>query len=472
MDRNLQIVPGMAKTWTISPDGIVYTFKLRDAKWSDGQPVKAADFVFAWQRATDPATAAEYAYQMAYLKNANEITAGTAAPDTLGVKAIDDKTLEVTLASPCAYFINLTGFPTYFPLREDVVSKDPTGWSTSAATFVSNGPYKLQDWTHDASITMVKNDNYWNASTVLPKELKFVLMSNANTILASFKTGEIQYADIVPPEEIPALKADGSLNIAPMLGIRYFNFNNEKAPFTDVRVRQAITLAIDRNYIAETVLQDGSLPAGAMVPPSIPDAAAGSDFRTIGKDYYSTAAADYDANVAKAKQLLADAGFPDGKGFPTIAYLTNDAGPNVPIAEAVQQQLKDKLGITMNIEVQEWSVFQQNRIDGNYEVCRGGWVGDYVHPMTFLDMFLSGSSLNDPHFKSTDYDNLIMNAKKETNLTKQFDMMHQAESLLIGQNYACAPITYYTEPQIISSKLKGMIHSPLGFKYFMWSTIE
>lgn len=472
VNKKLQVVPGMAKDWKISEDGLVYTFNLRDAKWSDGQPVKAQDFVFSWRRATNQDTAAEYSYQMYYLKNAAKINAGELGVDQLGVKAIDDKTLEVTLEAACSYFLNLTGFPTYFPLREDVVSKNPEGWSTSAATFVSNGPYTLTEWAHDSFISMKKNENYWNKNAILPNELKFVLLNDANTILSSFKTGEIFYSDIIAPEMIPTLKAEGSLSIAPMLGVRYVNFNNKKEPFSNLKVREALSLAIDRNYITEKVLQDGSLPAGAVVPPSIPDAKAGSDYRKVGKDYFSTAQSDYEANVAKAKQLLADAGYPDGNGFPTFSYMTNDSGPNVPIAEAIQQMYKENLGLNMQIDVQEWGVFQESRKNGEYDVCRGGWLGDYVHPMTFLDLFITTSDLNDPDFENSQYDSLIDQAKKENKLDKQFDLMHQAENILIKDNQAIAPITYYTEPQIVSSKLKGFVHSPLGFKYFMWSTLE
>jgi oligopeptide transport system substrate-binding protein len=471
LDKNGVVQPGMAKSYKMSEDGTVFTFTLRDAKWSDGEPVKAQDFVYSWKRALDPEVGAEYSYQLYYIKNGEAINSGGMNPEKLGVKAINDKTLEVTLESPTAYFLELTTFPTLFPLRQDIVDGNKEDWATKPETYVGNGPFVLKEWSHDSEIIMEKNENYYAANTIKPSSIRFALMGDDNAVLASFKNGELMFADSVPPAEIPKLKEEGSLRIDPQLGTYFYCFNTKKAPFDDARVRKAFSLAIDRQYIVENVTKGNQIPAGAYVPSGIPDIKSDPDFRKAGKDYYDPMSAAYEKNVTEAKKLLADAGYPNGNGFPQVELMYNTEGSHLPIAEAVQEMWKKNLGVTVKLTGQEWKVFQQTRTDGNFQIARHGWLGDYVDPMTFLDMWTSNSGQNDARWKNTEFDKQVAIAKSSGKREERIKAMHQAEDLLM-EDAAVAPVYYYTDLYLISENLKGFYSSPLGFKYFMYCTVE
>ncbi len=469
LDKTGKVIPGMAKDWKMSDDGTKFTFNLRDAKWTDGKPVTANDFGFSWRRAVDPKTAAEYAYQLYYIKNGQAINEGTAKLEDMGVKAINDKTLEVTLQSPCSYFLEITSFPTLFPLRQDVVEKNPDGWATNPETYVSNGPFKLKTWNHDAELIFERNENYYDKKTIKPKSIRFALIADDNATLAAFRNDEVMLADSMPTEEIPALKKDGSLKIEPQLGTYFYVFNTTKAPFDNVKVRKAFALAIDRRYIVDKIAQGDQIPAGAFVPPAIGDVNASPDFRTTGKNYYDPEA--YDKNVVEAKKLMEEAGYKDGQGFPQVEFMYNTEGGHKAIAEAVQEMWKKDLGVTVKLTGQEWKVFQQTRTDGNFMIARHGWLGDYVDPMTFLDMWTSNSGQNDAKWKNADFDNYIKIGKTESDRAKRMDAMHKAEDLFMN-DYAVAPIYYYTDLFLIKDYLKGFYGSPLGFKYLMYATID
>ena len=372
LDSTGKVVPGMAKSWKMSEDGTKFTFTLRDAKWSDGVPVKAQDFVYSWRRAVDPKVASEYSYQLFYVKNGAAIFGEGAKLEDLGVKAIDDKTLEVTLEAATAYFLEITSFPTLFPLREDIVSKDEA-WATKPETYVTNGPFKLKSWEHNSELIFEKNADYYDAKTIKPSSIRFVLIVEDNALLAAFKNDEVMLADSMPTEEIPALKEEGVLKIDPQLGTYFLCFNVTKAPFDDVRVRKALSLAIDRQYIVDKITQGNQIPAGAFVPGGVPDVEASPDFRATGKDYWDPTAAGNEKNVAEAKKLLAEAGYPDGKGFPQVEYVYNTEGGHKAIAEAMQERWKKILGITVKLAGSEWAVFQQTRTDGNFQIARHGW---------------------------------------------------------------------------------------------------
>lgn len=471
LDKNGKVVEGMAKSYKASDDGKKFTFKLRDAKWTDGQPVKAQDFVYSWRRAVDPKTASEYAYQLYYIKNGQAINEGKAKLEDLGVIAVDDKTLEVTLEAPTAYFLEITSFPTLFPLREDIVSKDPTGWATKPETYVSNGPFKLKSWEHDAELVFEKNADYYDAKKILPSAVKFMLIVEDNSVLAAFKNDEVIFADSMPSEEIPALKKEGVLKIDPQLGTYFYCFNTTKKPFDNVNVRKALSLSIDRQYIVDKIAQGNQIPAGAFVPGGVPDVNPSPDFRATGKDYYDPSAAGLEKNIAEAKKLLADAGYTDISTFPQIELAYNTEGGHKAIAEAVQEMWKKNLGISVKLTGQEWKVFQQTRKDGNFDVCRHGWLGDYVDPMTFLDMWTSNSGQNDAKYKNAEFDKQIAIGKSSSDRKVRMQAMHKAEDMLMG-DMAIMPIYFYSDLYLINPSLKGFYGSPLGFKYFMYSYID
>jgi len=471
-DKDSKIVAGTAEKWEVSADGTVYTFHIRkDAKWSDGKDVTAKDFVYSWRRSVDPKTAADYAYYLYFVKNGEAINAGEAALDTLGVKAIDDKTLEVTLESAIPFFTEIVAFPTLVPLREDIVSADSQKWSLDAKTYIGNGPYVLTSWEHDSKLTFEKNDNYWGKSTITAPKLEWLLMSDENAILGAFKNGQVSLARAIPTEEFAAEKAAGTLQILPQLGTYYLDLLNTKAPFDNAKVRRAVALAIDRNYIVEKVTKGGQLPASGYVPYGIADVSLSPDFRTTGGDFYSVKPEDLEKNIVEAKKLLAEAGYPDGKGFPKVTFGINTGGNHQPIAEAVQQMLKKNLGINAEIQAQEWNVFQQSRKDGVFNMNRNGWIGDYMDASTFLDMFTSTNGQNNSKYNNPAYDAAIKAARTETDATKRIQLFHGAEKLLMD-DMGIVPIYFYTDPMEISKDLQGYVVTPLGFIYLQWASFK
>lgn len=465
-DENEKAIPGMAESWEVSEDGLTYTFKLRDAKWSDGEPVKAQDFEFAWKRALDPTTAAEYAYQMYYLKGGEAFNSGEATVDEVGVKAIDDKTLEVVLESPTPYFLELTAFPTYFPVRKDIVEADPEGWALNMETYISNGPFKAVEWSHNDVLKVVKNENYYDADSIQLDGIDFYMIVEESTGMSAYESGEIDYLEHIPTDQIPTLQeSHEDFEIQPYLGTYFYVFNTTKEPVNDPKVRKALTLAIDRQAIVDVVTKGGQKPASGFVPPGM-TLSDGSDFREKGGDYGIPAT----ANVEEAKKLLAEAGYPDGQGFPTIEVMYNTLEAHKAIAEAIQEMWKQNLGINVELRNEEWKVFQETRNQGDFIIARHGWIGDYVDPMTFLDMWLSNSGNNDADWFNDEYDKLIADSKKAEGADRDA-LMLQAEKLMMDANITM-PIYYYTKPTLLKSYVKGVHFSPLGFVFYHNATIE
>nr|WP_184307630.1 peptide ABC transporter substrate-binding protein [Anaerosolibacter carboniphilus] len=467
LDKNEKAIPGMAEKYEVSEDGTKYTFHLRDALWSDGQPVKAQDFEYAWKRALDPALASEYAFQLYYLKNGKQFNEGQANADAVGVKAVDDKTLEVTLEAPTPYFLELTAFFTLFPVRKDMVEKDPENWARNPETAVSNGPFKMTEYKMGESIVIEKNDNYYGKDRVKLDRVDMAMIVEASTALTAYEAGDIDLIDDIPNQEIERLKANDPNFVAlPYLANYYYIFRLDKKPVDDVRVRKALTLAIDRKAIVENILKAGQKPATGFVPPGLFDAN-GKDFRETNGDFGIDPNA---ANIEEAKKLLAEAGFPDGKGFPEIELLYNTSESHKAIAEAIQEMWKKNLGINVSLANQEWAVFQTTLTEGNFVLGKGNWFGDYGDPMTFLDLWTSYSGKNTTGWKSPEYDKFIEEAKTTTG-QERFGKMYDAEKLLMD-NYIVMPIYYYTDTMLIKEYVKGWKKSILGYLYFDEVTIE
>ncbi|CAH2214714.1 peptide ABC transporter substrate-binding protein [Tepidibacter aestuarii] len=468
LDENNKPIPGMAESYDVSDDNLTYTFHLRDANWSDGQKVTAQDFEYAWKRALDPKTAAEYAYQLYYIQNGNEFNANKASIDDVAVKALDEKTLEVTLIAPTPYFLELTAFPTYFPVRKDIVEKNPEAWPITPENVPFNGPFKMTKWERNNVVEIVKNDNYYDADRVKLDGVEFTMITEATTAFQAFESGEIDGADEVPEPQIPQLREnnDPSFKIHPYIGIYYYALNVTKEPTNDPKVREALSLAIDRNLITTVVVKAGQKPAKTFVPEGMkgPD---GKDFTENAKDYGITP----EAQVEKAQKLLAEAGYPNGEGFPetTVYYNTNEN--HKAIAEAVQEMWKKNLNINVNLQNQEWKVFQETRTQGNFQIARDGWIGDYLEPMTFLDMFISTSGNNHPQWKNPEFDKLITDIKKTQDLDQRYKMLHQAEDMVMDENIVI-PIYYYTNPELLKENIKGVTVSPFGQVYFDSANIE
>jgi oligopeptide transport system substrate-binding protein len=448
--------PGAALKWTISPDGLTYTFFLRhNAKWSNGDPVTAHDFEYAWKRLLNPKTGSSYASTLYYLKNGEEYNTGKITDsDAVGVKAKDNLTLIVTLKAPCSYFLTLTVQPSLYPLNRKVVEVNPK-WDSDPKTYVGNGPFKLVNWVHQEKLEFVPNPNYWNRTKIKLKKLICYTIEEQSTGLTMFESGKLDLLDELPRQEIPRLKNEGKIRFSPSIGTYYYLINTKKEPFKDVRVRKALALAINRGQIIKYVTKAGEKPSLGFVPYGVPDATDAKEFRTAGGNYFK------DADLAKAKKLLAEAGYADLKKFPAIQILYNTSETNKQIAEVIQEMWSKELGINITLTNQEWKVYLESRKRGDFQIARASWMGDYVDPMTFLDVWTSENGNNYSGWSNAHYDKLIDQAKVTTNAKTRLKLLHEAEKLLM-EEMPIIPIYYYTRPYLFSKWARGVRYSAVG----------
>ena len=485
IDENNEVIPGQAESYTVSDDGLVWTFTMRDGlKWSDGSDLTAKDFEYSFKRLAAPDTAAPYAETVVgmidgYADATGNPDAGgnmTTEPDfdALNVVASEDgKTLTVTLSYPCAYFDKLAAFAAMSPVQQATVEANGDAWCTEPDTYICNGPYYISDWVPSERLVLTKNPNYvggWDSSKIVSDTITLLLLEDSSASYDAYNSGEAQLVKDVPTDEIPSLtKAEdgGDFYVDTILGTYYLSLNDQKEPFNDVNVRKALSLAIDRDYVANTIMQGTYTPAYNLVGPGIVDEnGMFYDNANGGKTYISE---DYEANLEAAKQALADAGYPNGEGFPVIEYSTNDAGYHTPVAEYLQQAWGE-LGITVNINKVEWASFTPMRRAGDYDASRNGWVMDYNDPSNMLELFTTGNGNNDGKYSSADFDAAI-EASKVADKSVHFQKLHEAEDILMN-DYACMPIAYYNDYWLQSSSLKGTWHSPYGYWYLQYGYIE
>ena len=483
INENNEVVGGQAESWETSEDGLTWTFTMRDGlKWSDGTDLNAKDFEYSFKRMVDPNTAAPYAETCLGMIDGFEEAAGfpdadgnpTAEPnpDALNVKASDDgKTLTIVLSYPCSYFDKMAAFATMSPVQKATVEANGDSWCTSPDTFVSNGPYMITDWTPSERIVLTKNPNYvggWDSSKIVSDTITLLLLEDSSASYAAYNSGEAVLVKDVPTDEIPSLtKAEdgGDFYVDTILGTYYVSLNLQRDAFKDAKVRKALSLAIDRDYVANTIMQGTYSAADSIVGPGIVDES--GYFHDNGNAPYISA--DYEANLAEAKKLLEEAGYPNGEGYPTIEYSTNDAGYHVPLAEYLQQAWGD-LGITLTINKMEWSSFTPARRAGEYDVARNGWVMDYNDPSNMLDLFCSGNGNNDGKYANPDFDAAI-DASRVADSAEHFAQLHKAEDILM-EDMGCLPIAYYNDYWLQSPTLKGTWHSPYGYWYLQYGYIE
>lgn len=464
-DKDGKLAPGVAEKWTVSPDGKVYTFTLRaNAKWSNGEPVTAQDFEYTWKKTLDPAFASKYAQQLYFIAGAEAYNTGKGPADKVGVKAVNEKTLEVTLADPCPFFPSVLVHHAYYPVNKKVDESNPK-WASDPKTIIGNGPYMMKSWTHQSKIETVKNPNYWDAANVKMEQVDYLLTDNNSTALSMFDSSQADLViDGLPPADIKRLLKEGKLATKPYIANGYYCFNVQKAPFDNAKVRKAFSMAIDREAIVKN-LDNGYVAAGGFVPNGIPDAEPGSDFRKSGGNMVK-----FDA--AEAKKLLAEAGFPDGKGLPpvTLIYNTNDI--HKAIAEMIQEMWRKNLGVEVKLENQEWKVFLNNRQKGNYQVARHGWVGDYEDPLTFLGLFQSESGNNDAQYKNADYDKMLTQSYTLQDPKARMKLFHDMEQKMVLEDSFVAPL--YFSPQYFLAKpyVKGITNVAVGLSYFKYAYIE
>lgn len=469
VDENGQLVPGQAESWETSEDGLTWTFHLRDGlKWSDGSDLTANDFVYSWKRVCDPMVAAPYAETvLSMVEGYDKAIEGDL--DALQVVAQDDNTLVVTLNAPCSYFGSLAAFATLSPVQEATVTANGDAWATSAATYISNGPFYVSEWVPGSYIMMSKNPYYWNADAIKLDGIKWNLIEDSNAAYSAYQTGEVLMIKDVPTEEIPSLKDNADFHVDPIIGTYYISMNLERDAFKDARVRKALSLAIDRDYVANTLMQGTYSPADNFMGPGWIDMD-GKQFKDNangGQSYIDVN--NYEADLEEAKQLLADAGYPDGEGFPTISYTTNDAGYHKVVAEYVQQAWA-QLGIDLQVDIVEWASFTPMRRNGDFDVARNGWVGDYTDPSNMLELFYSTNGNNDGKFNNADFDAAIDLSRTALDSAERSKALHTAEDILMEET-GCIPIAYYNDFWLQSEKITGSWHSPNGFWYFMYADI-
>ena len=467
-DKN-EAEPAAAESYEVSDDGLVYTFKLREnGKWSDGEPVTANDFYYAWMRGMDKATAAEYCYQFFYIKNAEKYYTGEVSADEVGLKVLDDYTLEVTLEAPTAYFTQLLAHQTYSPVREDIVSANPDTWATSPETYIGNGAFKLVQWDMKDQLVFEKNENYWDSDNIKLEKLTFKLVTDETTAYSELKAGNFDVVNSVPSNEIEPGKEEGLVQIIPKLGTYFFvinvgkqdNLNDDvKKALNNKLVRQAMCLAIDRQEIIDNVGKADQVASYSFVPLGI-SSTDGGEFSD--KEYYDPQ--DMESNIEKAKELLKEAGYENGEGLPTLELMYNSEGGHKDVCQIVQQNLAE-IGINVELTNQEWAVFLSTRQNGEYQIARHGWIGDYSDPMTFLDMWVTDGGNNDSGFSNSEYDALIAEAKVETDLEKREELLRKAEDILM-EEAPIIPVYFYTTVMAWNDDVEGILVTSLGKVYF------
>lgn len=469
VDQDGKLIPGQAESYETSEDGLTWTFHLRDGlKWSDGSDLTANDFVYSWKRVCDPMVAAPYAETvLGMVAGYEDAIAGNL--DALQVAAPDDKTFVVTLGNPCPYFGSLAAFATLSPVQQATIEANGDGWATAVETYISNGPFYVSEWVPGSHILMSKNPNYWNADAIKLDGIKWNLIEDANASYSAYQTGEVLFIKDVPTEEIPSLTGTPEFNVDPIIGTYYISVNLNREPFTDVNVRRALSLAIDREYVANTLMQGTYSPASNFMGPGWIDTDGKQfvDNANGGKPYIDTA--NFEANLEEAKQILADAGYPNGEGLPAITYSTNDSAYHKVVAEYLQQAWAE-IGVDLQVEIVEWASFTPMRRNGDFDSSRNGWVGDYSDPSNMLELLYTTNGNNDGKFSNAEFDAAIELSRTTLDAAERSEALHTAEDILMDQ-VGCIPLAYYNDFWLQSEKITGSWHSPYGYWYFMYADI-
>lgn len=455
--------PALAESWEISADGKQYTFHLRKGiQWSDGTPITAQDFEYSWKRVADPAIASENAYMMYPIEKAEEYSQEKAGAGEVGVRALDDRTLQVQLHEPTAYFLNLTAFHCYYPVPRALAERHPDTWAADAAGMVCSGPYKITKWVHSSEITMAKNDRYWDAAHVRQPELNFIISDSASTRLTLVESKQAHMTVEPPPLDQNRLEQLGLYKVAPYLGAYYYVFNTAQPPFDNAKVRRAFAQAVQRGSLVHNIVRGQKVPAYAWVPPGLINPATGRDFREEGGNLLAE-----DPKAAQA--LLKEAGYDEAHPLPPVTILFNTNEMHKAVAEAIQAMWKDNLGADVSLMNQESKVFMAARSSGDYQVARASWIADYMDPMSFIEVFADKE--NDAKYHNPEYNALVRKAKSTTDPAVRMAAMHEAEKLLF-QDAVIIPIYYTTQPYVAQPYLKGYHWSPLGLVDFKSAYLE
>jgi oligopeptide transport system substrate-binding protein len=440
--KTLAPLPGVAESWEISADAKTYTFKLREgAKFSNGDPLGAEDFVWSWQRALSPKTASQYAEQLYAITNAKAFNEGKLEDFAeVGVKAPDERTLVVTLDAPTPYFLELLSFQTLMPVHRATVEGHAERW-TRPGTHVGNGPFVLAEWRPRDQLVLTPNPHYWDAASVKLPKIRIKAMDDLNTAYAEYQAGKLHWMPAVPQTKIDEVQAHPDYYVWPYLGSYFFRFNVTKPPFDDVRVRKAFTMSVDKKSVCQDVLKAGQIPATGYVPPSI-------------HGYEPVVGLPYDPAAANA--LMFEAGFPGGEGFPEVELLYNTNEAHKQVSEALAQMWRDRLGVTVKLRNMEWQTYLKDQRSLNYTICRAGWIGDYADPNTFLDMFVTDRGNNNTGWSNAEYDEALAAAAKEQDPAKRMAIFRRAEEILIKEDLPILPIYFYVNQGLKRPEVSGL----------------
>lgn len=463
--KTLEAIPGVAESWEISDDQKVYTFHIRDnAKWSNNQPITAQDFVWSWRRALMPALGNQYAYSLFVLKNAEAFHKGELKDfEQVGVKALDDKTLQVTLHSPTLYFLQLLDHHSFYPVHPETIKAHGaiddrgTRW-TRPENFVGNGPFTIKEWSPNRVFTVEKNPNYWDAEQVSLQEVHFYPIQQSTTEERMFRAGQLHATYEMPISKRQVYKRANhpALRTQPLFTTYMYMLNTKKPPLDDVRVRKALAYSIDRKAIVEHVTQGGQQPAFNITPPDI-----------LGY----TAEAQLEYNLERARELLAEAGYPNGEGFPSVEILYNTHEDHRKIAVTVQQMWKQELNIDITLQNQDWKVYLSNMKAGNFEVARFAWGGDYLDPSTFLKIFISDGGNNETGWGTERYDELLELAAATADREERNGYFQEAEAILVDEVPAI-PVYIYNRNRLVRPSVKGWHENVLDYHPYKYISLE
>ena len=470
-DENGELIPAMAESYNQSDDGLSYTFTLKDdIKWSNGDPVTAGDFEYAWKRVVDPKLGSDYAYQISdYIVGAEEYLNGEGSVDDIGVNAIDDKTLEVKLKKPSPYFLGLTAFYTLYPVNQSVAEANPD-WAKdpSNTEYVSNGPFKVTAWDHNEKISLRKNPEWFRADEVKLDGIDLDIIEEKNTQYTKYQGGEYDFITNPPTAVVDKLlkEEDSELVIGGDVGTYYYQFNNKEKPFNNAKVRNALSMAIDRKAIVENITKGGQIPAEGMIPFGFLDEN-GKEFRERNGNLIKE-----DAKAAKdlLEEGLKEEGMkPEDLNGTVILFNTDESHKN--IAQAIQQMWKQAFGIDFQLENAEFKVVIDRRVAGDYKIARAGWTGDYLDPNTMLDIMMTNNGNNDVFYSNEEYDKLMAEAGDSADNEFRFEKMAEAEKILI-EDMGIAPIYFYVQPYLQKPYVSGVYKNSLNYPVLTFADID
>ena len=463
-DFNGNPEPACASSWDVSPDGLTWTFHLREnLKWSDGMPLKAVHFKDGFLRILNPKTGSPYATLGFFIRNAEKFYDGNAESNDVGISAPDDNTLIIKLENANPLMLYYMAFASFMPARMDIVNENPRAWAAKPETLISNGAFMLESWKHGSGggITIVRNPNYWDADNVKLDRVRLVFIGDANTALAAFKAGRVDFMTTVPSLMRPLLLKRGEAVSIPSYMIAFCEFNVARKPFDDARVRRALSLAIDRKIITDKIILGGHEPATGAIMYNIPGRMVSVDFRTEGGELISQR-----AEIEEARRLLAEAGYPNGEGFPeiTLKYSSSsNRGKTFP--EVLQGMWKTALGIKVNLSGEEWKVFLSTKRNGDFDVAISAWVMDFPDAAGFLECFMTGAPGNDGGYSNSEFDALMKKAQVETDRSKRINYLHEAEKILID-DMPLIPLYFASDAKMQSARANGICHLPTGIVIF------